>query len=49
MKTDNNLLQEQIRAMYAFHYQFGVECNEVEAEAREGNQKLRGFIKSIPS
>jgi hypothetical protein len=48
MRTDNNLLQEQIRAMYAFHYQFSVERNEVETEAREGNQKLRGFIKSIP-
>lgn len=48
MNTDDKLLQEHIRAMYAFFFQFNVERNEVEAEAKEDNEKLREFIKSIP-
>ena len=48
MNTDDKLLQKQIRAMYAFFFQFSVVRDDVEAEPREGNEKLREFIKSIP-
>ena len=48
MTTDEELLQEQIRAMYTFFFQFSAERSEVEAEARGDNEKLREFINSVP-